>query len=97
MSADEDYTTVYGTVREVRPQSVLFAVGRAAHGCATASWIPRSLIHGADERTLDGRFDGEQIALRVFAWKVRALGWESTRDPNAANGDLFGNDERSRS
>lgn len=87
--SDEDYITVYGTIGEIRPQAVLFSVGTPAHGCRTSEWIPRSLIHGADERTLDSRFAGERSALRIFRWKVKALGWESTRRPGAASGDLF--------
>ncbi len=90
MPSDESYTSVNGTIREVRPHAVLFVVGAAAHGCCTQSWVPRSLIHGADERTLDSRFAGEAIGLRIFKWKVKELGWQSTRSPTGAVRDLFG-------
>jgi hypothetical protein len=83
---DESYATVRGTIREVRPHAVLFAVGDRA---TRAEWIPRSLIHGADETTLDNRFAGEAIGLRIFKWKVKELGWQSTRSPTGAAQDLF--------
>jgi hypothetical protein len=87
---DESYTAVRGTIQEVRPEAVLFAVGTAAHGCRTAAWIPRSLIHGADERTLDCRFAGEETTVRIFDWKVKALGWQAERSADGASRDLFG-------
>ena len=32
------------------------------------AWIPRSCIHGADERTLDGVDLGDEIMLRMWEW-----------------------------
>ncbi len=85
MSGDR-YLTVRVRIEEVRPTSVLFRHGD------TTTWVPRSLVHGADDADLDGRFAGEEIALRIFAWKCRELGLEGERDRSAAARDLFDGD-----
>lgn len=38
-------------------------------------WIPRSLIHGADESELDSKPIGATLALRIFDWKARQMGF----------------------
>lgn len=41
---------------------------------STLKWIPRSLLHGADDIRLD-RYDfGKKIQLRVMDWKAQQLG-----------------------
>jgi hypothetical protein len=89
--SDESYIAVRGWVREVRRQSILFAAGEAeCTGGRTAQWIPRSLIHGTDETTLDGCILHAPVTLRIFAWKVNELGWRSARAADGATRDLFG-------
>ena len=39
------------------------------------TWIPRSCIHGADERTLDSADNGEEMNLRIFAWVAERDGF----------------------
>ena len=67
---DDDYRIVTATVRGVRPNS--FFVDRP-DGRGEVS-IPRSLIHGADDRKLDGLFAGEAFTFRLRAWKAEELG-----------------------
>lgn len=38
------------------------------------TWIPRSCIHGADDRRIDATAKGDEITLRIFEWKARAEG-----------------------
>lgn len=37
-------------------------------------WIPRSCIHGADERLLDKHDIGDEIELRMFEWIAERSG-----------------------
>lgn len=37
-------------------------------------WIPRSLLHGADDIRLDRNDFGNKILLRVMDWKAKQLG-----------------------
>jgi hypothetical protein len=37
--------------------------------------IPRSLIHGADDRTFEGLFAGEEVTFRLMDWKAEELGF----------------------
>jgi hypothetical protein len=90
MSDDEQYVAVRGRVKEVRPRAVLFVVGESVE---RGDWVPRSLIHGADDKALDGKFAGEETTLRMFKWKARELGFEDERDDRYADRDLFGDPE----
>jgi hypothetical protein len=66
----DEYRTVTATFRHLRDKS--FFVDRPrAEGQVP---IPRSLIHGADDRLLDGLFDGEEFTFRLRAWKAEELG-----------------------
>lgn len=85
--AGEEYVTIRGRVLDVHKTSVLFSVGQSVPRTA---WVPRSLIHGGDDRTLDGRFKGEEMSLRIFEWKVDELGWHDAHVAGAAVADLFG-------
>lgn len=84
MSDGEDYVTVQATIREVRKQSVLITVGNSV---PRGDWIPRSLIHGADDRQLDGKFEGEKMSLRMFRWKAEQVGFVTAQDEETE--DLF--------
>lgn len=82
----DDYVRVLGKIEAVRKGAVMFSVGKSV---PRAAWIPRSLIHGADDLTLDGRMVGEECALRIREWKADEVGFNSQRDDAAADGDLF--------
>jgi len=60
-------------------------VGRSTNAVAivagdVSTWIPLSLVHGADELQMRrGRWlPGDEITLRVMAWKVAQLGVKSS-------------------
>ena len=83
----EEYVRVRGRVMEVRPKAVLFAVGDSV---PRGDWIPRTLIHGGDERTLDAiAILSHEMTLRIFEWKADELGFTSGRSDAGALGDLF--------
>jgi len=67
MSGDE-YIGVTAILKHVRATSVLLEVqGHKA-------WIPRSLIYGPDDSTLDGVMLDSEITLRMFEWKAKREG-----------------------
>jgi hypothetical protein len=71
-AADEKYARV--EVRLLRkPTRDAILVARA-DSPDRQSWIPRSLIHGADETHLDSKQAGELLSLRIFEWKARQAG-----------------------
>jgi hypothetical protein len=37
--------------------------------------IPRSLIHGGDDRKFEGSFVGEEITFRLMEWKAEEIGF----------------------
>ena len=63
-----DYTTVSVEVVEVRERSVLLDRD------GDEQFVPRSLVHGADDRRLED-MAGEVMDVRVVTWKAEALGW----------------------
>lgn len=83
----DEYVRIRGKVQAVRKGALMFSVGQSV---PRAGWIPRSLIHAADDLTLDGLMVGAEITLRVREWKADELGFTSDRDPNGAARDLFG-------
>lgn len=87
MSAGEDYVRVKGAVMEIRSRSVLFAVGDSVK---RGSWIPRSVLHGVDDKALDGRRGPFEIALRIMRWKAEECGFTDGRIDDGADDDLFG-------
>jgi hypothetical protein len=87
MSSDEDYVAVNARLVKVTPDAAILFVG--GRGGRTVS-IARSLMHGADERLLDGHRPMTAITLRIFSWKAREQGLLETRAPGAARDDLFG-------
>ena len=80
----EDYVRIPCRIVRVREAAVLIAVGDSV---PRATWIPRSCIHGADDRTL--RTNANRT-LRIFRWKAEQEGLEPATDPAGASGDLFG-------
>jgi hypothetical protein len=84
MSDREEYVRVFGTLIEIRKKSFLFAVGE---NVSRGSWIPRGLIHGADDKTMDAKFNGQTMAVRIFRWKVEECGFVGGRDDRTK--DMF--------
>jgi hypothetical protein len=88
----DDYVRVRGHVLAVRKSAILFAVGETV---PRGAWIARSLIHGADERLLDGTGAGEARTIRIFRWKAEELGFEpDSSDEGQEVEDLFDKIER---
>jgi hypothetical protein len=84
MSEGDDHVRVTGRLQAIRNDAVMFSVGDAV---PRAAWIPRSLIHGADDIALKGKNKGDQMALRIFRWKAEEAGFVTDRDDRTL--DLF--------
>jgi len=89
----DDYVKVQGKARHVRDNSVLFSVG---DGVSRGAWIPRSLLHGADDLQLRDRAHqinrtgtnvGTPMVLRIRRWKAEEVGFTGDADDQTA--DLF--------
>ena len=39
------------------------------------AWVPRSLLHGADDRVLDDGAVGQTRTVRMLDWKATQEGW----------------------
>lgn len=65
----DEYTTVTAVLRQATRDAVL--VDTPDGGTA---WIPRSLLHAADDRRIEGMFSGEKFTFRLRAWKAVELG-----------------------
>lgn len=65
----DKYVRISVELRVVRENSIL-----VEHDGDT-QWIPRSLIHGGDDRGLDEESCQGEIELRIFEWKLGELGW----------------------
>jgi hypothetical protein len=87
---EETYISIRGRIVEVRKAAFLFETGTGP--AARREWVPRSLIHGADDKALDGAFAGETRMVRIFAWKAAELGLLVTTS-DAATADLFADDD----
>lgn len=66
----ERYVSVTATLRKVKPTSIALL----PEGGDDLVWVPRSLIHGADERQLDTLEENETVTLRIFEWKAKQEG-----------------------
>ncbi len=64
----DDYITVTATFLRATPVAVQL------HRGSVSPWIPRSLIHGADEFQVDELKAGDEVELRIFRWKVEESG-----------------------
>lgn len=93
MSDPRDYVKVQGKARHVRDGSVLFSVGDSV---SRGAWIPRSVIHGADDLALRDRRDqinrtganvGTPMMLRIRRWKAEEVGFAGETDDQTT--DLF--------
>lgn len=64
MSGD-GYVRVTARLRDLRPKAALLAQGDAV---PRGAWIPRSCIHGADDRLLDRVAPGSEITIQIREW-----------------------------
>lgn len=70
----DDYVTLEARIVRVKDGAVLLGV--EVDGDEVTGWVPRSLLHGADDRLLSAADeDGETRQVRVREWKARQLGW----------------------
>lgn len=92
MTDSDDYVKVEGKVRHVRDAAVLFTPGEKVCG----AWLPRGVIHGADDIALRERTaeinrnanrGGTPMTLRVRRWKAEEVGFTGERDRQTD--DLF--------
>jgi len=67
----DSYRTVTTKLRGLSRDAVLVERPRAD----SFVWIPRSLIHGADESKFAGMFIGEETTFRLMEWKAEEVGW----------------------
>jgi len=91
-SADETYVPIKALLIRVTRDAAMIAVGETRRVVS----IPRSLIHGADERELDTKaralghaHPAPEITLRIFLWKAREQHLLSHTVDGGAVGDLF--------
>lgn len=75
MSGDS-YRLVTVTVRRTAPSAVLVELLRQPQ----PAWVPRSLLHAADDRALDGVRAGDDVTFRLRAWKAEELGLAGVDD-----------------
>jgi len=92
-AGSDDYVKVQGKARHVSDNAVLFSVGDSV---SRGAWIPRSLVHGADDLVLRDRRDqinrtganvGTPLVLRIRRWKAEEVGFTGDADDQTA--DLF--------
>lgn len=83
----DEYVRIRGKIEAIRKGAFMFSVGRSV---PRAAWIPRSLIHAADDLALDGQMVGAEITVRMREWKADECGFTGDHDPNGADRDLFG-------
>lgn len=60
----DDYITITGTFKAARPKSVLLHIDDVRGPI----FIPRSVMHGADERVCDEWAEGQEVTIRVREW-----------------------------
>jgi len=74
MSEDESYRTVTTRLRARTPKAIKVDLPPAKQG---ETWIPRSLIHGADDLALakSSAWIGTEITFRLMEWKAEELGF----------------------
>lgn len=74
MTDGDTYRSIHCRYVGRSPNAVAIVVGDVS------TWIPLSLIHGADELQLRRSrwLPGDEITLRVMAWKVAKLGVKSS-------------------
>lgn len=71
MDDDDVYANVPLTVHQRRPNAIRVAV---EDGEGASIWLPRSVIHGGDNRDVDLARLPQAMTLRVRAWKAKQAG-----------------------
>ena len=67
------YRTVTARFRSIAPSGKAVFVDRPRAPGEVS--IPRSLIHGGDDREIEGLFGGEEFTFRLMDWKAEELGF----------------------
>lgn len=73
MTKPSPYTYVRATYQGPTVNAFWFDV-KDVHGSPRRVSIPRSLIHGADERHLAQQVPGSAVSFRLMPWKAREMG-----------------------
>ncbi len=68
----DDYRVVTTTLRLVKEMAILVDLPKSSGG---TTWLPRSLLHGADDLTLGRQSIGSPFTFRLREWKAEQLGW----------------------
>lgn len=66
----DSYETITVALLAVRPKSIKVESGATA----APVWVPRSLLHGADDAEVGRVAEGGEITLRVREWFCRREG-----------------------
>jgi len=61
----EEYVTIVARFMRRTAKAVLLAQGDSV---PRGAWIPRSCIHGVDEKQIDDAATGQELTLRIFEW-----------------------------
>lgn len=73
MTDADSYRTITTRLRGMTPKAIF--VDKPPSKGKGETPIPRSLIHGADDRKIEQTFIGEEISFRLMAWKAEELGF----------------------
>ncbi len=81
MADGDAYITILVSLVHLEEKAVRIAQGRHQ------AWIPRSVIHGADDKLLTDLKPGEETKLRIMQWKAAQAGLV---EAHAGQKELFG-------
>lgn len=65
----EKYTMVFATLLRRTPMSI-----RIRTAGDEELWVPRSLVHGADDPQIEDLDKGDEFSFRLMEWKAQELG-----------------------
>lgn len=71
----DSYRTITSRFRGIAPSGKAIFVDRPPSRGKGECTIPRSLIHGADDRAIEGCFVSDEISIRIMAFKAEELGF----------------------
>ena len=73
------YRTITTTFRRISSTGLAIMVDPPKHKNGRGGWaiIPRSLLHGGDDLKVENKTfrEGEEITIRVMAWKAEEIGF----------------------
>lgn len=73
----DEYRTITTTFRRISSTGLAIMVDRPKHQNGRGGWaiIPRSLLHGSDDLKVERFVEGEEITIRVMAFKAEEIGF----------------------